>query len=65
MWMNGEQLTGHSVCHRPTWDEILPVVDKTDPTSLGAYRIDDGIAGAAGAEPMRDLYAVLWCFERI
>lgn len=66
MWKRGEALAGRNVCHVPSWTELLPdVLGGGGRGELGEYRAEDKIAGAEGAEPMRDLYAVLWCFERI
>lgn len=66
MWKRGEALASRNVCHVPTWLELLPdVLGGGGRGELGEYRAEDKIAGAEGAEPMRDLYTVLWCFERI
>jgi len=66
MWKHGERLAGRNQCHAPTWLELLPdVLGGGDRGRLGEYRTEDKIPGAEGAEPMRDLYTVLWCFERI
>lgn len=66
MWKHGERLAGRNRCHAPTWLELLPdVLGGRDRGLLGEYRTEDKIPGADGAEPMRDLYTVLWCFERI
>jgi hypothetical protein len=68
MWKHGERVSGRNVCHRPQWVEILPsVLGERDVSRglLGAYDPEDRIAEHASDEPMRDLYAVLWCFERI
>lgn len=80
MWKYGERQAGQNSCHAPNWREIRPVVLGESETSrasrapeagaqgpglLSVYPVKDRIQGAEGAEPMRDLYAVLWCFERI
>jgi hypothetical protein len=66
MWKHGEKLAGRNQCHAPSWDEILPdVLGGGSRGLLGRYRAEDEIAGFEDAEPMRDLYAVLWCFERV
>jgi hypothetical protein len=66
MWKHGERLAGRNRCHAPTWGELLPdVLGGGDRGLLGEYRSEDKIPGADGAEPMRDLYSVLWCLERI
>jgi hypothetical protein len=66
MWRHGEARAGRNVCHVPSWTELLTdVLGGGERGELGEYRPEDKIAGAEGAEPMRDLYAVLWCFERI
>jgi hypothetical protein len=66
MWRHGEGLTGVNQCHAPTWFEILPnVLEAGDRGLLGRYPRGEEIPGAEGSEPLRDLYAVLWCFERI
>jgi hypothetical protein len=68
MWKHGERHAGRNVCHAPRWEEILTNVLPGGAESrgvLGAYPPGDAIATAADAEPMRDLYSVLWCFERI
>jgi hypothetical protein len=68
MWKHGERQAGRNRCHMPSWDELLPdVLGKGDPGRglLGGYPPEDEIPGAQGSEPLRDLYGVLWCFERI
>lgn len=66
MWKHGEAIAGRNVCHVPSWSELLPdVLGGGDRGELGEYRAEDKIVGAESAEPMRDLYTVLWCFERI
>lgn len=66
MWKYGERQSGTNRCHRPAWSELL--ADPLDPLGpdrgvVGQY--PDEVVGASAAEPMRDLYALLWCFERI
>jgi len=67
MWKHGERNAGRNVCHSPQWAEILTsVLSETSSRGLlGFYPPADAIATAGDAEPMRDLYTVLWCFERI
>jgi hypothetical protein len=67
MWKHGERLAGRNVCHAPRWKEILTDVLGASGSrgELGVYPREDHIATAKDAEPMRDLYSVLWCFERI
>ncbi|MBK5222012.1 MAG: hypothetical protein JJE52_03870 [Acidimicrobiia bacterium] len=69
MWKAGEKAEGENLCHRFTWSEIRsPVLtDKhvVERGVLGTYDRLPGIPDGEHAEPMRDLYSVLWCFERI
>lgn len=66
LWKHGELLAGRNQCHSPTWAELLPdVLGGGDRGLLGEYKLEDKIVASADAEPMRDLYSVLWCFERV
>jgi len=68
MWKHGEKVARRNQCHAPTWIEILPSsTGSGGPTrgALGSYPLVQPIPGTGEAEPMRDLYSVLWCFERV
>lgn len=69
MWKVGEAAEGRNRCHRFTWAEVQSAVRYPDGSiecgELGSYERFPEISDARDAEPMRDLYSVLWCFERI
>lgn len=69
MWKAGEETAGRNRCHRFRWEEIQSPVRTADGSvqrgRLGTYADYPEIVQAIDAEPMRDLYAVLWCFERV
>jgi len=67
MWKHGERQAGFNACHLPRWVEILPELTPEGRIrgSLAVYSESEAIATSQDAEPLRDLYAVLWCFERI
>lgn len=66
MWTWGERMAGENVCHAPLWDELMPDVLADGSRGELARYIDTAVeTGANRAEPLRDLYKVLWCFERI
>ncbi len=55
-------------CHQPTFFELLGPVYADPPSTtltewLHEYPVD--IGGVSTATPLRDLYKVLWCFERV
>lgn len=66
MWKHGERQAGSNACHLPLWEEILPSpTTENGKGGLSGYLAFEAIATSQDAEPLRDLYAVLWCFERI
>ena len=58
LWQEGEATYSRNVCWRPYFQELLPPRGR-----LGLYHAD--VLGNDESEPMRDLFKVLWCFERI
>lgn len=66
LWKEGERRFGRNRCYAPQWHELLTAVrGGADAGELGTYLESDRLVDAATAEPLRDLYAILWCFERI
>jgi hypothetical protein len=64
MWRIGQARRPGS-CHQPTFDELMGkrFADLSDEqVDLTAYPED---LPGADSSPLRDLYKVLWCFERI
>ena len=65
MWRVGSS-RGENSCWRPSWKELLGgqfAGDADLEQDLSAYPDDMGTS--AGQTPLRDLYKILWCFERI
>jgi hypothetical protein len=66
MWKHGNAVArDRATCHAPMWDEVHPGTGEAGDAGgqLGHY--DERVISAEHAEPMRDLYTVLWCFERV
>lgn len=59
MWWAGRDTAGR--CEQPTWESL----DDTPPTPGPSHRYDPAITADASERPLRDLYRVLYCFERI
>lgn len=59
MWWAGRK--SGLLCHQPTWEEL----DDSPPTpgALAVYSAE--VTGDPTERPLRDLYRVLYCFERI
>lgn len=66
LWKEGERRFGRNRCYAPEWPELLTAVRGTGGAGrLGEYIDSDRVVDFASSEPLRDLYALLWCFERI
>ncbi len=66
MWREGSH-TQPGQCHQPCFAELLDAEftrDSVIPGRGALARYPDDVA-QQGASPSRDLYKVLWCFERI
>jgi hypothetical protein len=64
MWRAGSQ-QGTNACWQPAWVELLggKYLDLQGAADLSTYPED--MATGTGETPLRDLYKILWCFERI
>lgn len=65
MWRVGSR-SGSNHCYRPSWEELLggTYLSLAEGSSdLSSYPAD--IASGTNVTPSRDLYKILWCFERV
>lgn len=67
MWRQGS-LEGQNRCWQPTWEELAGTATSDvlpNARNLSRYPTDLQQAGGGGPTPYRDLYLILWQFERV
>ena len=65
MWGYGTRDTGENSCWTPRFLELNPDSKSEHDRSGELSEYPPWVLGSDGAEPLRDLYKILWCFERI